>query len=470
MRHARLLRLVASPASLGALVLAGAPQASLADTLAMPCDDEPYLCMSAPMHFEKTDAAPFEFDFDTGWIPGGSPLQVHLFGGLYANTEVELDGSLVTKWPEALTLATPGVVDGGRLAFHYGLEVGAEGKIEVQVFGQTLGWQGDLPYLPQVDFQVEGEEIFDTWAFSPAAVLTASTLPVTLASIGLGDLVGGSIPGLDGGFELDVAVDLTATYTTDRIVIESGDPFVSVEGGPITQEGGETSHAFLGGASADFRVHPEGTVFYEGTVHLIPKLYVEFLGQQIAIPVADFPVDVPITTTDWVFDPAYVHVPLPDLRELPKVLDFGEVPIGLVNQEALQLLDKGEALLHASAAVGAGPFEVVTSSLDVDPGETGALQVRFAPLEPGPFESTLTLLTNDPDAPTVTVLLRGEGVGDPGLLTPYDTSDPISQGGDCSCRAVGSGGSPARLAWLAPLALGSFFRLARRRVRASASR
>ena len=67
-----------------------------------------------------------------------SPLQVHVWAGLYAHTRVSLTGALDTTWPEALVLTTPGDPEGGHLSFHYGLDTGAEAKVNISVASLLL--------------------------------------------------------------------------------------------------------------------------------------------------------------------------------------------------------------------------------------------------------------------------------------------------------------------------------------------
>src|SRR5206468_3866389 len=118
------------------------------------------------------------------------------------------------------------------------------------------------------------------------------------------------------GFELDVAMELEATYVTDQIVIATTDGQV-VSGGPITMQGGQTFTPYLSGPSIELDIHPEGTVDYNGVLHMIPSFFVKLLGQSWSIPVADIPIPFPITKNKWIFDSQRVHVPLPDLV-LPK--------------------------------------------------------------------------------------------------------------------------------------------------------
>src|SRR5690242_460678 len=74
---------------------------------ATPCNADPFFCERAGIQFDRVDALPIEWKFDTGWVPQNSPLQVHIWAGVYANTHVSLAGALVTTWPQAFDLETP---------------------------------------------------------------------------------------------------------------------------------------------------------------------------------------------------------------------------------------------------------------------------------------------------------------------------------------------------------------------------
>jgi len=160
-----------------------------AQVVAIPCEADPLVCLDGPLAFSKVkEALPVSGGFDTGWIPQGSPLQVHLAAGLWAETEVSLLGDLRTSWPEVLEQRAVGTPGGGALGIHYGAEITAEARFEVEVLGQTFTWEGDIPYVPQFDFQVEQEQTFDPWAFDGFTV-SGVTDQQTLATVDITDLV-----------------------------------------------------------------------------------------------------------------------------------------------------------------------------------------------------------------------------------------------------------------------------------------
>jgi len=412
-----------------------APLTAAADGIqAGECPGDGWQCRRAPVAFSKEDSAPFEWQFDSGWVPPSGDLQVHLWGGVFATTRVELAGDVMVSWPDALTIETPGHPNGGLLGYHYGVDVGAQGKVQITVLNQTYNWQGDLPYVPQIDFQVEAEKTFDAWGWDPGVSATDSSQPQTVAQIDIAGLIGPSIPGISGGFQLDVALDLTVSYVNERIVIQRADGD-SVSGGDVLGPDDASGESYDGGAFLEVDVHPEGTVRYAGVLHLIPAFFVELLGNNSSISLADIPIALPENEQHWVFESERVHAPLPDLRIHDAIIDFGEVRIGDEVDGHFELSDAGEADVRAlPETTDPDHFVAVDLAVLIDSGDTVTSTVRFSPSEARSYLAMLELESNDPDEPTQRVLLKGVGIGDDlGVPPSIDTE------GGCGCRVVGGG-------------------------------
>jgi MYXO-CTERM domain-containing protein len=430
---------VARPAAAGDVPGGGL---SPADVIAVYCSDSDVECTTARLEYEKTISLPIAFDWDTGWIPQGSSLQVRFYVKLPATTTVKLDGWLETTWPQAMTLATPGG-RAGLLAFDYGLEVGAKAKLDVSVLGIPVKWTGDIPYVPQVDFHIKGAKSFDSWAFAPDTVTaSAFTAPLRLFEVNLLGLAGIPSQISKGGVALDVKGELAATYETLRIQIE-----LAADGeAPILSQDGTTTRAFPGGPFVEYDVWPEGKVDYTGTLHLIPTFFAEILGKDFSIPLYDYPVSIDLGAQDFIFDPVRVHVPLPDLLEVQPVLDFGQVTVGDGKKLSITLANVGEAKARATGFIDgqmADTFKLLTPQVFIASMDTNEANVRFQPPAAGSFETKLTLVTNDPDLRFQTVTLRGVGVpqGDPSYPGAGGGSGgPDAQSGDsggCGCRLAG---------------------------------
>ncbi|AKT37421.1 MYXO-CTERM sorting domain-containing protein [Chondromyces crocatus] len=460
------LALPLATAVTAAAVFLSPGEAAAYDVLAEPCADEPLTCKTGRLHFEKINALPIEFNFDTGWVPQGSPLQVHLWAAVYANTAVSLRGALDTAWPEVFHLTAPGTRAGSAFSYHYGLDVGAQGAINISVLGQTFTWVGNLPYVPQIDFAVQADTTFDGWGWDPGVGLSSTTNPVRLAKVSIGSIVGGSIPGIDGGFELDVAMEVASRYQTHSIVVAEADG-PTVAGGELTYDGDATSTTYPGGPAIELDVHPEGTVKYDGTLHLIPAFYVELLGQTWSIPIVDIPIGFPITEDDWIFDTKRVRVPLPDLVLSETEINFGNVEVGQKNLEPFPLYNAGEALVAATVVTDDPTnFEVFDPTVQIEPGITVDSAVRFVPKKNGEFVAKVLVGSNDPDAPLQIVTVRGVGYGGPEDEVVGGVDVPaIAEDAGCDCRTAGGGSEGRREGGLAAVAGLALLAARRRRVR-----
>lgn len=420
------------------------------DVLAAYCSETDLECTTAKLSYAKTISLPVAFDFDTGWVPQGSDLQVRFFLKIPASTTVELDGALETTWPEAMTLATPGGTH-GLLKFDYGLELGAKAKLDVAVVGVPVKWEGDIPYVPKVKFHLAAETTFAPWAFAPnAASATGKSDKLRLFEVNLLDMLGIPKQLSKGGVAVDVSGDLTAKYQTERIRIEPA----KVTETPITSASGTTTRAFPGGAFVEYDVFPEGRVDYAGTLHLIPTFFVEVLGKDFNIPVVDIPVSFDIGKQDFVFDPVRVHVPLPDLDDVVTELDFGTVAIGDSKTLTVTLKNVGEAKARATGffdAAAPKAFSTVKPEVLVASQGAEAYGVKFTPDKRGKVTTVLTLVTNDPDERFIKVALSGQGLGNAPADAGVPADGEAGDDGGCGCRAARP--RPAAGLWFFALAV-----------------
>ncbi|MBE7485298.1 MAG: hypothetical protein HS104_35695 [Polyangiaceae bacterium] len=412
------------------------------DVLAEYCSATDLECTSAKLSYAKTVKLPIAFDFDTGWVPQGSDLQVRFFLKIPASTTVEMDGALQTTWPEAMTLATPGGTH-GLLKFDYGLELGAKAKLDVSVIGVPVKWEGDIPYVPQIDFHLKAETNFAPWAFAPdVATATGSSPKLRMFEVNLLDMLGIPSQISKGGVALDISGDLTAKYQTERIRIEPA----KVTEPPITKQDGTTQRAFPGGAFVEYDVFPEGRVDYSGTLHLIPTFFIEVLGKDFNIPVVDIPVSFDIGKQDYVFDAVRVHVPLPDLEDVVESLDFGSVKVGEDKTLTFTLANVGEAKARATGffdSTAPKAFSTPTTEVLIESQKSATYSVKFSPDKSGKLSSVLTLVTNDPDERFLKVALSGTGLGTGAADAGPSASDEAGDEGGCGCRVGGGSGTPS---------------------------
>jgi len=91
-------------------------------------------------------------------------------------------------------------------------------------------------------------------------------------------------------------------------------------------------------------------------------------------------------------------------------IDFGQTPVLFPVERDLLVTDSGRVPLHLTAITVTGDgFEGPAPTLDVAAGATAQLKLIFRPPAPGAFSGTLTLATDDPSLPSLTIALGGVG-------------------------------------------------------------
>lgn len=445
-------------AALAALLCTlGAPLGAAPAARAQDCPPDAVGCHRAPIDFEHLDMRLPSVSLDSGWVPASSPIQVRFGLAFMGETEVDLGGTLATYWPFGLTMGTPGRAGQGRLRMAWGLEIVARLRFSLEIAGTRYAWEGDIPFVPVRDLRLADETVFDPFVLpgtTPRPVVvsdTTDTIPVV--RVGLATIIGSAIPGIDGGFDLSVTGALTTSYQTDRILIAGAR-------GPIETEGAVVQYWPPGpegfGAAEDVSVRPEGTITYEGDVVARPAVYIELLGRRFDLAAFDVAIPLVRTSTDTDFDPALVHVPLPDVSVTPTNVDAGLVLVGDVVDRTLTVRNRGEAELVVTIDPPAPALSVSALRLRVPASSEATLGLEITPMTGGMLNETLVLRTNDPDQPVVRVPVTAEvlvpdaGPGDAGatrdaaqivpdagMAGPDAGGRPGLAGGACGCVVPG---------------------------------
>jgi len=100
----------------------------------------------------------------------------------------------------------------------------------------------------------------------------------------------------------------------------------------------------------------------------------------------------------------------PNITFYPGELDLGDVAIGYQKTANLWIGNDGEKELNVSSVVSNNDqFTVEPTMFSVQPGYRQQLSIYFKPLEIGIINTSLTIMSNDPDSNVASVPLRGEG-------------------------------------------------------------
>lgn len=146
-------------------------------------------------------------------------------------------------------------------------------------------------------------------------------------------------------------------------------------------------------------------------------------------------------------------VPVPDIELGSSTVDFGTVLPGDRTQGFLDLRNVGEATLRVESLslAGSGAFTIVSppsaaGGFDTSPGGSNPMVFEYAPTGIDGDTTTLTLVTNDPDEPEVTVTLVGNGgadfeypIADIECPTGVEPLTSLSLSGEASVDPMGGG-------------------------------
>lgn len=442
-------------AAVGAFsVCALVPRTALAVDAAR-CSPTELTCERAPIAVAKAEKAPYDFDWDTGWIPQNSPLQIRLVARLHSRTEVQMAGSVDATWPEPLTLSPKGTKGKGLLAIDQGLEVSADARFTVTIAGKTYAWTGNIPYVPQIDLLAKNSVVFDPWAWkSNAATVTADTPLTKLAKFSITDAFI-NIPGIDGGFELDASTSYTAIYDTLRI------GFDEPNGEKDVLENAPSTRMLLSRVpSVDTSVFIHGELTRQVTLHFVPAFYFTILNQKFTLPLANIPVAMPASAPQpWDFPKVDVHVPLPQI-DARSTIDAGKIPVDVATSVDVDVFNLGEESLVTTAKSPAPMAFVDTKALDLGSKKGAPMKVLITPDKAGAFDVPVFLESNDPVVPSLEVHIKG-------TATLGGGNSNVNQEGGCGCATVGATSSSSPLGLGATCALGLAVAIRRRRSRAA---
>lgn len=106
----------------------------------------------------------------------------------------------------------------------------------------------------------------------------------------------------------------------------------------------------------------------------------------------------------------------PDIFVLDHNIEFGEVAPEASSAVSVIVGNEGQETLNIASIASSEAFQTDISSLDLEPGESGVIEVLYTATSTSMEVGTLTLLSNDPDEAELELVLVGNrpgvGVGD----------------------------------------------------------
>lgn len=364
-------------------------------------------------------------EFDTGWVPASSPLQVRFQIESTGGAGVEMEGVGHMGWPEGLTVAIDPVPDSGEIIVDAALEAVTSIKFDVDIYS----WESEID---RRGIDVEGEAFFSPF-------LLQGDVPEVVEVLFEGDtneLLNWSFQvftGVSAGITVDLGPEALTTFTGENWYID-GERVDTVGQEawvePLGEAYQEVNAEYIGSwnSSLDLVLNP----VFEVCVDLVGCW--DLVDLDIPIPLASDDFDQFFPTTSLMF-------PLPVMGDLPARHDFGTIDVGSSAVLELPIENIGAMDLEGLSIIeGDAYFSVYPEYFQAGPARTDGVVISFTPGAEGDFEGMLVLQSNDPLEPVIEIPLLASAQ----YVTTDNTSTGTNNGGDPNAGTGQSGGSRAQ--------------------------
>lgn len=450
---------------------------------AEPCDELSF-CARLPLQNDSEEGLFDPIGFDTGFVPSGSPFQIRAALNLGAASSASLYGDLIANSPPAVNLGLGAQPEGGLLEMDFGFEMGLQARIDALGIKETFSIP--IPYIPQ-DLRFFAYQHFYPFLLGDEATPVTVTDDIErfdLISINIVDYIA---PGVgffvQGNIKIAASGRLSTNYRSVKISVDDVGDFVS--DGQLLRLEPASSDGY--GAGRDLHVQLVGDLTYNGRLLLFPAIEMKVVGIGVFDEaLAEIPINLVNTGGELVFPKQTLRLGFPDIALSAIAVDFGEVAPGASTTRYLRIENRGEAELRWAFDDAGGSFAPLRPSGQLRGNASSTLTLVYTGAGLGPETGMLTLFTNDPDTPEISVAVFGSSLPplgdgpdddedeeeeeesdeedtDAGVPDPDagDEEERVAYGG-CSCDA----GSPSSipLAELGIVAAAfAFYRLRRKR-------
>jgi len=367
------------------------------------CASDDIRCQNVPVTWRGEARLFDDVGFDTGFIPRNSPVSIRAGFGLLSRTTLDMRGMLRAGWPSPLTVHLTGDEGMGQLNIDFGLVFEVQLKLDIDIGIASINRTFDVPVGLPTNLAFRGTRTF-TPLLLPGQAGRPITLTTTTSRIRVANFSVPVVAGLSVGGGLDIRGRMDTTYQTDNMLVDGVTVLAESQGtlvGPVSATAGF-------GAFQNIPTRPVGTFEYAVSVELIPVITVEFFTFEIAsIDISSFALQAFESDGPAVFATVPVHVPLPDVRFISTAYNFPETEVGGSSTLRATVRNVGEATLYVDMTTLPEPFAAATDLLVIEPGSFQRVDLTFSPAVPGAAMALAMVETNDPDAPMVTLDLRG---------------------------------------------------------------
>jgi MYXO-CTERM domain-containing protein len=321
------------------------------------------------------------------------------------------------------------------------------------------------------NYEAQNQSKVTPWGFEGAEVTTPAPrlADSRLFGIPFEDL--GLDPGTASGeLAIQAVARPTFNYKTKAIQLDSST--VGTAEGSTTISIGDLD-------SVDVIARVDGELALAGELDVRPVAAVESVGGIPTLGLTNFSFSV--VSKEFTgkapvqFEPAKVHVPLPNLKIPTTPFSLGDAQSTAKLTKKMTVQNSGELAAVFKATSSDPRFTVTSAEVKIEPKSNYELEISFQPEGSGSAQTTITVASNDPDSPEQTITISANGPPEPEPVEePEEEEDepapkapkaPKAKASTGGCSTVATGSSATALSPLA-LALGLGL-LARRRRRES---
>lgn len=305
------------------------------------------------------------------------------------------------------------------------------------------------------NFDARAQQAFAPWGFTgvDTKIIAPSLDSSTLFSISLKVLPALISDNVTGAIGVGATTTPTFTYKTTKIVLSGA-------AGEIDNATGELTLPATDGDYIEVMAAVEGEMHAAGAITIKPYLRIDKVQDTNFGTTFDFPAvskDYVTPVTKVPFQTVTVHIPMPNVHTPDTGVNLGDVKVGGSATKKVTIENSGEKDAVVRFDTSDSQFEVPGGSVTIPAKSTYDLTMKFAPVNASPSAATITVNSNDADAPVQTFKVGANGaeVGGDG-----PTSSSAADG--CGCRAAGTSAPVNRAAGLGLFGLAAAL-LARRR-------
>lgn len=387
-------------------------------------------------------------EFEIGYDLTESGPGVWLRLDVSTDIEMAMEGKSALEWPAVLGNSWDQTEKGGTLT------LSNRGRAWIEITGRVAGvdlaftlWEESLRWIETFELRsllLEGTRQGRTVTLTPQGdALFDIEREFEVIENDVFITIGGAIrPFLSAvvtgnAIEVDDGVAVgSVTKTKEILVVEA----------PDTNEG-----------FADFEASWLGDLAGRMGVRTSPRVTVKVGRTTIGPLTVPLDLDIFADTKPLRSRWSVVDHDLPAVAPGSRTIDFGQVVIGDAATREFTIRNLGNVELSGQATVDGEGFVMPRQNLLLPRTNNGApteqkIEIDLLPTQVGAFAGTLTIHTNDPINPIVTIPMAGVGIepadpGDPGDPNdPGDGDDLVRQdGAGCGCTSVSPVGGASAL-------------------------